>query len=176
MKNIMTKNWFLTSLNGILAILFGIVALTFPSITVLALVIYFAISVLIGGIGLTFVAFRLKNENPNWSFILLEGIIGLLFGLIILLRPEFTAVVLITLIGIWSIILGVIFTIAFFRIKYSNAIRNVYLTIGVISLLFGLLIVVNPFEGPRTVIVLIGLYAITYGVFSIINNLQKNKS
>lgn len=176
MKKINIKNWFLSSLNGILAILFGIVALAFPSVTVLTLVIYFAITVLIGGIGLSVVAFRVKNTNPNWSIILLEGILGLLFGLIILARPELTAVVFITLIGIWSLILGVIFMIAYFKVKLSPVIRNVYLAIGIISLLFGLLIIINPFEGPRAVIILIGLYAVTYGVFSIINNMQKNKS
>lgn len=176
MKDRKIRNWFLTNLNGILATMFGIIALAIPSITVITLVIYFAVSVLIGGIGLSVVAFSVKNENPNWSLILFEGILGLLFGIIILARPEFTAVVFIALIGIWSLILGVIFIVTFFRNRISKPLRNIYLTIGIVSLLFGILIVVNPFDGPRAVITLIGLYALIYGIFSIINNTQKPNS
>ena len=171
MKNI--KNWLLISLPGILAILFGIVALAFPSITVFALVIYFAISIIVSGGILVFISLRLKDKKLNWQLILLEGIIGILFGIIILSRPELAAIVLITIIGIWSLFLGLIFTSTYFVKRISKEIRYLYLFAGLISLLFGLLIVLNPFEGPRAVIILIGLYAISYGIFSIIKNSKK---
>ena len=170
MKNFKLKNLGLTSLNGTLAILFGIIALAFPSITMVTLIIYFAISVIIGGIILFFNSIRVKNENPNWSFLLFEGIIGILFGLIILSRPEMTAVVLLTIIGIWSLIIGLIFTAVYFISSAPKEIKYIYLAAGITSLFFGLLIVINPFESPRSVIILIGLCAITYGIFSIINN------
>jgi uncharacterized membrane protein HdeD (DUF308 family) len=170
MKNFKLKNLGLTNLNGILAILFGVIALVFPSITVFALVIYFAISVLIGGIILLVNSIRVKNINPNWRFLLFEGIIGILFGAIILSRPELAAVVLLTIIGIWSLIVGLIFSTVYFISSVPKEIRNIYLAAGITSLLFGLLIVFNPFESPRAVIILIALYAITYGMFSISNN------
>ena len=74
MKNFKLKNLGLSSLNGILAILFGVVAIAVPSITVVALVYYFAISILIGGLILSINSIRTKNTNLNWQFLLFEGI------------------------------------------------------------------------------------------------------
>jgi len=172
MKNL--KSWLLGSLPGILAILFGIIALAFPSITVFALVIYYAISIIIGGVILIFISIKIKKKKPNWAFTLLEGIIGILFGLIILAWPELAAVVLIAIIGIWSLFMGLIFISTYFVKSISKGIRYIYLFAGLISLLFGLLIILNPFKGTRAVIILIGLYAISYGIFSIINNSKEN--
>lgn len=169
------KNQLIKNVHGILAILFGIIALSIPSITVFALVIYFAVSILLGSGGLVFLSIKLKDKNPNWTLMLFEGIIGILFGIIILARPELSAVVLITIIGIWSVIMGVTFTGTYFVKRFPKEIRNLYLFAGIISLLFGFLIVLNPFEGPRTVIILIGLYAITYGIFSIIKNSKNHE-
>ncbi|MFP4025480.1 MAG: HdeD family acid-resistance protein [Thiohalospira sp.] len=167
------KNWLLISLPGILAILFGIVALAFPSITIFALVIYFAISIIVSGGILVFLSLKFKNKKPNWALTLFEGIVGILFGIIILSKPELTAIVLITIIGIWSLFIGFFFTSSYFVKSVPKEIRYIYLFAGLISLLFGLLIVLNPFEGPRAVIILIGLYSISYGIFSIINNSKK---
>lgn len=175
MKNFNLKDRIFSSSSGILAILFGIIALVFPSITIFSLVIYFAITILIGGIILLVGSIRSKKINPNWQLLLLEGLIGILFGIIILSRPELAAVAFITLIGLWSLAMGAIFTVVYFTHKIPKRIRNIYLPVGLISILFGLLIVINPFEGPRMVIILIGLYAIIYGTFSIINK-SKNYS
>jgi len=164
------KNLIIKIFPGLLAILFGLVALAFPSITVFALVIYFAISIIVGGVGLVFIGSKIRNKNSSWALVLFEGIIGILFGIIILSRPELAAILLITIIGIWSVVMGLIFTGTYFVKRLPKEIRNIYLFVGIISLLFGFLIVLNPFEGPRAVIVLIGLYAITYGIFSIIKN------
>ncbi|MCB2196727.1 MAG: DUF308 domain-containing protein [Bacteroidetes bacterium] len=169
------KNRLIRNVHGILTILFGIIALSIPSITVFALVIYFAVSILLGSGGLVFLSIKLKDKNPNWTLMLSEGIIGILFGVIILARPELSAVVLITIIGIWSVIMGIIFTGTYFVKRFPKEIRNLYLFAGILSLLFGFLIVLNPFEGPRAVIILIGLYAITYGIFSVIKNSKKHE-
>jgi len=175
MKNFNLKDRLFSSSSGILAIIFGIIALAFPSITIFSLVIYFAITILIGGIILLVGSIRSKKINHNWQILLLEGLIGILFGIIILSQPQLAAVVFITLIGVWSLVIGTIFTIIYFKHNIPKKIRNIYLPVGLLSILFGLLIVVNPFEGPRMVIVLIGLYAIIYGVFSITNK-SKNYS
>jgi len=175
MKNFNLKSGLLSSSSGILAILFGIIALAFPSITVFSLVIYFAITILIGGLFLLVGSIRSQKVNPQWQLLLMEGLIGILFGIIILSQPQLAAVVFITLIGVWSLVMGAIFTIIYFTHNIPKKIRNIYLPVGIISILFGLLIIVNPFEGPRMVIILIGLYAIIYGVFSIINK-SKNYS
>ncbi|MFO7658341.1 MAG: DUF308 domain-containing protein [Bacteroidales bacterium] len=173
MKKLHLKNWMFTGLNGFLAIVFGLVALLFPTITLIALAIYFAISILIGGLVLTVGSVRIRNENPGWHLILIEGIIGMLIGIIILLRPEVSAAVFVTIIGIWAILLGLIFVTAWYRREMPKSEKGFLLITGILSLIFGLLITINPFEGSRVITVLIGVYAITYGLFSIITNNNK---
>lgn len=97
----------LTKLNGILAMIFGLVAVFFPGITLAALGIYFAITILIGGISLLVGSAQLKKSNRHWYFLLPEGIIGVLIGIVILARPGLAAAVFITiLIGIYAFVYG----------------------------------------------------------------------
>jgi len=162
-----------TGLNGFLAIVFGLVALLFPTITLIALAIYFAISILIGGLVLTIGSFRIRDENSGWHLVLLEGIIGMLLGIVILLRPEVSAAVFVIIIGVWAMLLGLIFLIAWFRKKTAKSEKGFLLITGILSLVFGLLIALDPFEGSRVITVLIGVYAISYGLFSMITNHKK---
>lgn len=173
MEKLQLQNWLFTSLNGFLAIIFGLVALLFPTITLIALAIYFAFSILTGGLVLTIGSIRIRNENSGWHLVLLEGIIGLLLGIVILLRPEVSAAVFVTIIGMWAMLLGLIFLIAWFRKKTPKSEKGFLLITGILSLVFGILIALNPFEGSRVITVLIGVYAIAYGLFSMITNRKK---
>jgi uncharacterized membrane protein HdeD (DUF308 family) len=53
--------------------------------------------------------------NRRWQVYMLEGIIGILIGLIILVRLEVVATVFVTIMGIWALIIGFIFLFTFFR-------------------------------------------------------------
>ncbi|HBH49517.1 MAG TPA: hypothetical protein DDX98_12795 [Bacteroidales bacterium] len=170
MNILKNKNWLFSSMGGVLAILFGIIAIVFPSITLIGLAYYFAAAILVGGIFLTIVAIRLKETNPGWTFLLLEGIIGILVGLFIVFRPTLSAAIFVTVIGVWALLLGLFFLIIYFKRNRLKMERNFMLFIGILSLLFGLIITINPFEGTRFITILIGLYAIAYGVFSLVNH------
>jgi uncharacterized membrane protein HdeD (DUF308 family) len=157
-------------LNGVLAIIFGLVALFFPGITLVALGIYFAITILIGGIALTVGSVRVKESSRHWYFLLLEGIIGILLGIIILARPELVATIFVTIIGIWAIIIGLVFLFTWFKRSLPPFPNTFALIISILSLLVGLLIIINPFESTRIITILIGIYALIYGLFSVINS------
>ncbi len=159
-----------THLNGILAILFGAVALLFPGITLKALGIYFAISIIIGGFALVAGSFRAKRENTHWYFLLLEGMIGLFIGIIILARPEVVATVFVTIIGLWAVIIGLILLFAWFKRSLPPFLNTFLLIISFLSIGIGVVIIVNPFESTRIITILIGIYALVYGLFSVINS------
>jgi uncharacterized membrane protein HdeD (DUF308 family) len=163
-------NRYYVSVNGVLAIIFGLVALLFPGITLVALGIYFAISILIGCILLTVGAFRVKKTNDHWYLLLIEGIIGILISIIILARPELVASVFVTIIGLWALIIGLVLLFSYFRGRLATISNSLVLIISVLSLITGLVIVLNPFESTRIITVLIGIYAIIYGLFSVINS------
>lgn len=157
------------SLNGVLAIIFGLVAIFLPGVTLSALGVYFAFTILIGGISLIVGAFRLKKYNQNWYFLLPEGIIGLLLGFLILSRPEVVATFFVAVIGIWALIIGIILIISFFRNRRANFTKTIMLLVGILSVITGGIIIFNPFESTQTVTILIGIYALIYGLFSVIN-------
>lgn len=160
----------LKSLNGVLSILFGLVALIFPGITLAALGIYFAISILVGGTMQIISSFNARGRNSNWYLLLAEGLIGLLIGGVILARPQLVATVFVTIIGLWALFLGLVFLYTYFK-KMLPAFSNSFLLIiSILSLIMGLIIIVNPFESTRFITVVIGLYALIYGVFSLMNS------
>lgn len=167
MKNFLKRN--IKSLNGILAIIFGLVAIFLPGMTLSALGVYFAFTILVGGISLIAGAFRLKRHNRTWYYLLPEGIIGLLIGFLILLRPEVVATFFVAVIGIWALFIGVILVVSFFRNQSTSFTKTIMLLVGILSLITGGIIIFNPFESTQMITVLIGVYALIYGLFSVIN-------
>lgn len=163
------RNYFV-SVNGVLAIIFGLVALFFPGMTLAALGIYFAISIIIGGIMLIIGAFKRPVSQKRRNLFLIEATIGILLGIIILLRPELVATVFVTIMGIWALIIGVIFLITFLRSNLPAYSNTFVLIVSIASLIIGLIIILNPFESTRIITVLIGIYALIYGLFSVINS------
>lgn len=168
MNNILKKNF--VSINGILAIVFGLVALFFPGLTLATLGILFSIAILIGGIMLTTGSLRIRKINHRWYILLLEGIIGILIGIIILARPELVATVFVTIIGLWALIIGLVFLFTYIKSRLPSFSNIFMLIISVLSLLTGIFIIIDPFESTRIITILIGIYAIIYGLFSVIHS------
>lgn len=166
MKNL---KQYLVSLNGLLALLFGLVALLFPGITLAALGIYFAFSIMVGGISLVVAAFRNRKTDRKWKLIFAEGTIGVLIGIIILARPQVVATVFVTIMGLWAIVIGLIFLVAWLRAQLPPFTNTFVLIISLVSLLTGVVIIIDPFESTRVITVLIGIYALIYGLFSLFN-------
>jgi len=153
--------------------LFGIIALLFPDITLFALAIYFGISFLLAGLILIIISARLKASISNWGYILAEGIIGIILGLFILTSPGVSATVFLLILGIYAIIIGLFFLAGYFSGKLANYFKGSLLVNGIISLLFGILMVVNPFDSTRIVTLLAGIYALIYGIFSVMNTTRR---
>jgi uncharacterized membrane protein HdeD (DUF308 family) len=169
-KNYKMHRSYFININGFLFIIFGVVAILFPGITLAALGVYFAFTVIIGGIAQIVGAVRVKSYNERWYLLLPEGIIGLLLGVLILSRPELIATVFVAIIGIWALIIGAVLMFSFFRNKNAGFTNTIMLLVGVLSVITGGIIVFNPFESTRMITVLIGIYALIYGLFSVINS------
>jgi uncharacterized membrane protein HdeD (DUF308 family) len=166
------RNYFV-SINGVLAIIFGLIALFFPGITLAALGVYFAITLILGGTSLIYGAFKNRKFSRHWKMYLLEGLIGIIIGIIILIRPEIVATVFVTVMGIWALIIGFIFLYTYFKSQLPAYSNTFMLVVSIVSLLTGFIIILNPFESTRIVTVLIGIYALVYGLFSVIHSIKK---
>ncbi|MDD4107677.1 MAG: DUF308 domain-containing protein [Prolixibacteraceae bacterium] len=160
------------SLNGVLAIIFGLVALFFPGLTLGVLGVYFAISIIIGCVTLIVGFFKAKPASGFRYSLLIEGVIGILIGLIILARPSVVATVFVAIIGIWAIIIGLVLLYDYVRLRLPVMYNTFVLLISIVSLVMGIVIIINPFRSARLLIVIIGIYAIIYGVYSLANSLR----
>jgi hypothetical protein len=101
MLRIVTHYWWMILLRGILAILFGIAAFIWPGLTIEVLVLLFDAYALVDGIFAVIVGIQQYGENERWWINLLEGIAGIVLGVLTLLWPGTTATVLLAFIAAW---------------------------------------------------------------------------
>ncbi len=159
----LAKNWWLVLLRGIVSILFGLLAFFWPGLTLFTLVLLYGAFALVDGVIALASAFGKERPAPTWWLILI-GIAGIGAGIITFFWPGLTAVVLVLFIGAWALAHGIFEIIG--AIKLRKEIDNEWWLIlaGVISVLFGLLVLIFPGAGALGLIWAIGAYAIAFGV------------
>lgn len=164
----LARNWWLLALRGAIGILFGIGALLWPGATLAALVIIFGAYVLVDGIFAVVAGFGMRRQLSLWWVVVLEGLAGIILGVLTFRSPDTTAFVLLSFIAAWSIITG-IFEIAT-AVRIRKLIENEWLMIlsGVVSIIFGALLVAQPGAGALSIVWLIGLYALFFGLLTLI--------
>jgi uncharacterized membrane protein HdeD (DUF308 family) len=168
-----TGHWWALALRGAIAILFGLAALLRPGIALGALILLFGAYALVDGVfAIVGVFGGTRGGTPRW-LLLIEGIAGILAGLIAFVLPGLTSVVLLYLIAAWAVVTG-IFEIAT-AIRLRQEIRGEWALIigGVLSVLFGaILAVIGPVAGLLSLIWLIGIYAVAFGILMLITAFQ----
>ena len=100
------RNWWLEVLRGVAAIIFGILAFAWPGITLLTLVLFWGAFALVDGVLAIAAAVKGGNPMPRW-WLAIVGIAGIVAGVLTFLMPGLTALVLLTFIAVWAIVLGV---------------------------------------------------------------------
>lgn len=167
MLSVYSESWWSLVLRGIAAIAFGVLAFIWPHITLAALVFLWGAYALVDGIFAIGAGVRSHGEYSRWWVLLIEGILSVIAGILAFVIPGITALVLLILIAAWAIVTGIFEIVA--AIQLRKYIRGEWLLAlaGVASLVFGILLFVNPFAGALAVIWLIGVYAIVFGVLLI---------
>lgn len=174
--NFLERNWWLLLVRGIAAILFGVAAFAWPGATVAILVIMFGAYVLIDGIFGIVDSIRYRDRLNRWWLWLLDGVLGVVVGALTLFMPGVTAVVLLMFIAAWAIVGGVLRIIA--AIQLRREIEGEWLLGlgGALSILFGILLIVMPGAGIMSLVWLIAIWAITFGVLFIVLAFQLRKA
>jgi uncharacterized membrane protein HdeD (DUF308 family) len=167
LANILAKYWWLALLRGALWILFGVLLYRQPAISIAALVFLFGIFVLADGVGNTVTAIAGRAQNDHWWVLLLTGLCGIGVGLLSLANPQLTAFALLFYIAIWAVATGVLQIVAAIRLR--KEIKGEFWLIlgGLASVAFGVLAMMNPIAGKLTVLWLIAVFAIAYGIIVI---------
>ena len=168
MVQVLARNWWALALRGVFAIIFGLIALINPGLTLLALVFLFGAYSLIDGVFGVAAAVRAAEAHNRWGWLLVEGIAGIVAGIIALVVPGLTAIVLLYLIAAWALVTGVFELIAGFRLHGHLANEWLLLLGGAASIILGVLLIVRPGAGALALLWLIGFYAILFGVLMLI--------
>jgi len=171
-QHLMQRYWWVLALRGLIAVLFGIAALLWPGLTILALVIIFGAYALVDGIMAVIVSLQERKVLHGWWVLLLEGIAGILIGIATFLWPGVTALVLLSLIAVWAIITGIFEVIAAFTGHGTFTQEWAIGLAGILSILLGILLIARPGAGLLTIALFIGIYAIIFGVLLIIRAFQ----
>ncbi|HVX30316.1 MAG TPA: HdeD family acid-resistance protein [Nitrolancea sp.] len=157
------RNWWLIALRGVIAVIFGILALIWPGLTVLTLVIFFGAYAIVDGVFAIGTAIRHAERRMEWWPELVEGIIGILFGLVAFIWPGLTALGLLYIIGAWAVITGIAEIAAAVRLR--AVINNEWFLgiSGALSVLWGVILFIFPGSGAIALAWVIGIFAIIYG-------------
>jgi len=156
---------------GVLAIIAGIVALAWPGVTVLALVIIFAVYAFSDAVTQGARAFSSGTAGPVFGHLLL-GLVDIAAGVVAVAWPGPTALVLVLVVGIWAVIGGAAEFALGFAAGETAGTRALFLLGGLVSIAFGVVLFSRPNVGAVTIAVLYGLFALTYGVTQITAGIQ----
>ncbi|HHX44408.1 MAG TPA: HdeD family acid-resistance protein [Chloroflexi bacterium] len=164
----LSQRWWVFALRGVVAILFGIAALIWPQLTLFTLVVLFGAYALVDGILAIAAGIAAYERNERWWGELLEGVVGVLLGLVTVFWPGITALILLYLIGAWAIVTGILEIIAAIRLR--RAITGEWLLIlgALLSIVFGVLLFVSPGAGALSLLWLIAVYTIAFGLILVI--------
>jgi uncharacterized membrane protein HdeD (DUF308 family) len=178
MDSINSSNKTAFLLTRILIVLLGIVALIWPGYVLGFLVYFFAFFAIIGSIGTIAVGISYSKEQlpaPRWAIILL-GILGFIIGIATIVAPAFMTIAIIYFIGAWALVTGVADLIfAFTRASAGNS-RLIMVLSGIVSVLFGLLVIFNPPILTAVILVqVLGIYAIIVGILGVGYGLTEKK-
>src|SRR5262247_3765943 len=151
MLHALAKVWWLLLLRGIAAIAFGVLAFIWPGLTLVTLVLLYG------------------------AFALVDGLLGIAAGIVTFVWPGITALLLVLFIGAWALVHGIFEIIG--AIQLRKEIDNEWMLIlgGILSVIFGLIVLIAPGAGALGLIWVIAAYAIVFGVIFVALALRLRK-
>jgi uncharacterized membrane protein HdeD (DUF308 family) len=163
MSDVLARNWWAIALRGVVAILFGLVTFAWPGATMLSLVFVFAVYALLDGILDIVAAVRSARQHERWGLLVLEGIVDILAAAIAIAWPGLTILIFVLVIAAWALVTGVLMMIAAFRLNPEHG-RWWLVLGGLVSILYGVLLVIAPMIGAVVLTWWLGAYALVFGV------------
>ena len=160
---------------GILAVIIGIIALAWPSVTVLALVILFAIYAFIAAGMQAARAFSSAKAGPVFGHLLL-GLADLAAGVIALAWPGPTALVLVLIVGVWAITAGLVEFSAPFAAGEPAGTRATLILGGLVTVAFGVVLCARPGIGAVTLALLFGLFNLIAGTWMLVQGIELRRT
>lgn len=164
------RYWWVILIRGLLAVGFGVIAIAWPEMTILALVIVFGAYALIDGV--LDVVLGIAGRGPgerrlsgaDRTVLIVLGVVSVAAGVVALVWPGITAVALLWLIAFWAILSGVLELATAWRLRAELTNEWLWVLTGLLSIALGILLIVQPASGALALVIWIGVFAIAWGV------------
>jgi uncharacterized membrane protein HdeD (DUF308 family) len=160
----LASRWWALALRGLFAVLFGLLTFFVPGITLLTLVLMFGTYAILDGV--FDIVSSIRSFRDHWP-LMIEGIFGIVIGILTFLWPGITATVLVYIIAFWAIFTGILEIVAGIRLRRFITNEFWLIFMGILSLAFGILIFLFPGAGALALVLWIGAYALVFGVLLI---------
>jgi uncharacterized membrane protein HdeD (DUF308 family) len=157
MSAVLAQNWWALALRGVCAILFGVIALLVPGAELITLALFFAAYLLVDGILAIVAAVRAAQRHERWGMLLAEGVVDIAVGVI--------AFVFMT--AAWALLTGMLLIVAAFKLNRQHGRAWMALS-GIISVLFGIALIVAPLVGAVVLTWWFAGYAIAFGALLLV--------
>jgi uncharacterized membrane protein HdeD (DUF308 family) len=168
-------NWKWMIVRGVVSVIFGIIVVLYPFVAATALALFLGAYIFADGVFAIVSLFTSRAARAHfWSF-LIEGIAGIAAGILIFFLPEITLYGLVILVSVWAFFTGIFEIIS--AIKLRKIIEGEILMIvsGLLSIVFAILVFLNPFAGIVVLIYLTGIYAVMFGILLILFGISMRK-
>jgi uncharacterized membrane protein HdeD (DUF308 family) len=166
--DLLVRNWSLIALRGLAALLFGLLTLFYPALTLAALVLIFGAYAIADGLFTVVAVLANRRGQPHWVAPLINGVLSVAVGILTFIYPGVTALVLLYFIAAWALIGGITQIVAAIRLRKVISGEWVLVLAGVLSVLFGVALFLFPGAGALAVTLWIGAYATAFGILLIV--------
>ena len=163
MSSLLAQNWWAIALRGVFAIVFALIAFFSPGATLLSFVLFFSAYMLVDGVFGIVAGVRAASNHQRWGLLILEGILNILVGIVAFMMPGLTLVFFVTLMAVWSLITGILMIVAAFKLNPAFG-RGWLIFSGIVSVLFGVALLIAPLVGAVVLTWWLGAYALVFGI------------
>ena len=158
------RYWWLFLIRGLFAIALGVCAVVLPGATLAVLVLFIGAYLLVDGLVAIVKAFRVIRSDRHWWVLLLEGVLGVLAGILIFAWPGLSLLTLAYLVGYWAIFSGVSALFTSMRLRTHVPNEWLYTVFAVVSIIFGLFVVAAPGAGLAYIVIMVSVYGFVAGI------------
>jgi len=162
------KHWWQVAVRGLIALLFGILLLVWPGVSLFVFAIFFGAFAFVDGIFTLVAAVNYKAGAGQRAWLFVRGILGIIVGIVTFFWPAITELALVLLIGAWALVTGIMELNFAFRSVRETGAKWLFAVSGILSIILGILLLVRPVAAIIVVIWAIGAYAVLAGIVLIV--------
>ncbi|HVI30394.1 HdeD family acid-resistance protein [Hansschlegelia sp.] len=167
MSDLLAKNWWAMALRGVLAIVVGLIALAAPGVALLSFALMFAAYLIADGLFGVAGAIWAAQKHERWGLLLAEGALNLVIGVVAAFFPLAAVVAFALLAAFWALATGALLLASAFALTPAHG-RWWMILSGVVSILFGVALLIAPLIGAVVLTWWFAGYALAFGAFLLV--------